>query len=189
MQPLNHFRKAGDESLLVSFYEGKVPSQYESEKQQKEVFLPADYIRIAVPGDKHTIIDTLVTPEYMERFRPEYDNWKHSQGNDSMNGTPLSAWDKMNPYQVAELKIMNIQTVEQIAGLSDAQVQRIGMGGYQTRDAARKFVGYTGNDSDAVKALAEQNKSLQEQIEQLKAMVMGDTPKRGRPAKAEPAEA
>lgn len=189
MQALNNFRKPGDEALLVSFYEGKVPSEYQSQQQGKEVFVPADFIRIAVPGDKHTVIDTLVTPEYAERFGPEYEAWKSSKETGGVDGTPLADWGRFSPFQIAELKLMNIHTVEQIAQLSDAQCQRIGMGGYQTRDAARKFTGWSGQDTDAVKALAEQNKQLQEQIEQLKALVMADAPKRGRPAKQETAEA
>ena len=172
-------RQPGDEQLLVTFRKDKIFS--EAEKRHLEF----DFIRIAIPGDKHTVIDTIVTPEYAQRFEAEYGAFKRQQETGIPEGMALEDWGHLNQYQIAEMKVLNILTVQQLAGLSDGQVQRIGMGGLQLRDAARKEVGSVNND-DKIAA-------LEEQIAQLTALAQAqaDAPRRGpgRPPKEAEKEA
>lgn len=154
---ISNIRQAGDEQLLVNFRMDKVWSEVADD------FVEREFIRIAIPGDKHTVIDTTVSPEYAKRFAAEYSAFKRHTEAGMPEGLPLEDWGHLNQYQIAELKVMNILTVDQLANLSDGQCQRIGMGGLQLRDQARKRVGVKNHD-DEIAFLKEQVAKLTELV-------------------------
>jgi hypothetical protein len=69
-------------------------------------------------------------------------NWQMKEGlihaDDNIPGWKIEEWNYLNPEQVRELKYLRFNVVEQIAGASDEQVQRLGMGGMALREEARR---------------------------------------------------
>ena len=119
-------------------------SAEESRKQQKKVVvkLPkAPYVRIMVPGDKTTEVVQAVTEPLKRRFAREWMAWQIDEGliggDADIPGWKLSEWPELDPDTVRELLHMRFQTVEQLAGASDKQIQGIGMGGVNLREKAR----------------------------------------------------
>ena len=147
------------------------------------------YCRIMAPGDKTNIIDQPLRDDHKERFPRQYlyFQMQQNEGVASQIGTPLLEWHRENPEelnrdQMAELNILKFVTVEQLALASDAQLQRVGMGGIGLRERARQFLNRK-NRSDANKELEDTKAQLQ-QLQAQMAELLGTTQKRkGRPPK------
>jgi hypothetical protein len=94
-----------------------------------------------------------VDDTFRQRFTKQYELFKKGQ-TQAVDGTPLEMWPQMTVGLCAELKAMNVTTVEQLAGLDDGKAQRI-MGSYDLRRKAQLFL-------DAAKGEAENNKMVAE---------------------------
>ena len=162
-------RFALDKKLFVQFYLRAVLNNFKSAQEGRPIFDEQDYIRIIVPGDKNTIIDTKATPEYMSRFASHFEKYKKNQSQ-AVTGTPLEVWPQMTVGQVAELKAMNVHTVEQLAELPDNLAQRI-MGSHDLRRRAVAFLDLAAGDAANSKLSAELDKRDNE-IELLKAQML-----------------
>lgn len=132
-----------DKLLHVEFYMYEALDPNKSREFGKPVKMPAlPYIRIMKPGDNTSIIETPVREDHKARFP---DKWLYFQmqqgmidGGVDIPGWKIEEWDYLKPEQVHELKFLRFYTVEQIAGASDAQVQRLGIGGLGMREEAKK---------------------------------------------------
>jgi ribosomal protein L29 len=105
-------------------------------------------------------------------------------------GTSLDQWAKDEPETlnrgwIEELQILKFQTVEQVASASDAQLQRIGMGGTGLRERAKAYLTKK-NRSETAEELDNTKKQLAELQAQMAAL-LADKPKRGRPPKVKEA--
>ena len=162
-------RFALDKKLYVHFYLRAVLNNFKSAQKGRPIFDEQDYIRIIVPGDKNTVIDTKVTPEYQMRFAAQFEKYKKNQSQ-AVSGTPLEVWPQMTVGQVAELKAMNVHTVEQLAELPDNLAQRI-MGSHDLRRRAQAFLDAAAGDAANSKMAAELAQRDNE-IELLKAQML-----------------
>jgi hypothetical protein len=149
----NQARFAMDSKLYVTFYVRPVMNNFQSSEQGRPIYDEKEYIRIIVPGDSKTTVDCPVTDEFRMRFEKQYTNFKKNI-TQAVSGTPLEAWTQMSVGLCAELKAMNVFTVEQLAGLDDSKAQKI-MGSYDLRRKAQLFL-------DASKGEAENNKLANE---------------------------
>jgi len=152
------------------------------------------YCRVMAPGDKTNIIDQPAREEDKARFPRQwlYFQTQQSDGVAAEIGTPLSAWHKDAPEeitrdQIAELVILKFVTVEQLALASDAQLQRIGMGGVGLRERAKLYLNRK-NRAESSAELEDTKRQLAELHAQMAAL-MEDKPRRGRPPKEALAEA
>lgn len=161
-------RFALDKKLFVQFYLRAVLNNFKSAQEGRPIFDEVDYVRIIVPGDKNTVIDTKATPEYTTRFASRFELYKKNQSQ-AVTGTPLEVWPQMTVGQVAELKAMHIHTVEQLAELPDNLAQRI-MGSHDLRRRAVAFLDLAAGDAANSKLSAELDKRDNE-IELLKAQM------------------
>jgi hypothetical protein len=153
----------------------------------------ADFIRIEIPGDMTSIIDTFVNDDHKKRFPIQwahYQNDKQSQVD--AHGTLLKDWSLLTSAQASELKHFKFYTVEQIAEASDQQIQGIGMivgmSGFAFRDRAKAFLA-AAKDSSVVMQQADELRKRDSEIEELKRQVaqlaqMAER-KPGRPRKEE----
>lgn len=162
-------RFALDKKLFVQFHLRAVLNNFKSAQEGRPIFDEVDYVRIIVPGDKNTVIDTKATPEYTTRFASRFELYKKNQSQ-AVTGTPLEVWPQMTVGQVAELKAMHIHTVEQLAELPDNLAQRI-MGSHDLRRRAVAFLDLAAGDAANSKLSAELDKRDNE-IELLKAQML-----------------
>lgn len=132
-----------DSMLSVEFYWHEPEDPNKSMELGRLVRLPKmPYVRIQNPGDKTSIIETPVTDVHKRRWPDHWLRWQVQEGminnGTDVPGWKLEEWTHLNPEQVRELKYLRFSVVEQVAGASDDQIQRMGMGGLSLREEARR---------------------------------------------------
>jgi hypothetical protein len=140
-------RFAGDAKLYVVFFMQAVKNGGKSEAEGRPIYDDVPHVKIHIPGDKNNVVTEPVTEEYKQRFPAQWDKFQ-KQLSQSPEGTPLEQWPLLTTGQVHELKAVNVMTVEQLAGMSDANVARF-MGGYELRRKAETFLKVAKNTAEA----------------------------------------
>lgn len=133
---------ANPDSLLhVTFYTKAVRDNYKSEKEGRPIFLDVPYVRILTPGNQLSEIDTPAREDHKRRFPLHWAAFENSQGvGEQIVGTPVGEWTAITRSEAESLKAMKFFTVEQIAGASDLQSQRLGMNSTMLRQKAKAFL-------------------------------------------------
>lgn len=171
MDPSQNARYSADDKLFVKFYMRAVQNNFESNQKGRPIFDEKEYVKIMIPGDRNSNIDAPVTPEYKMRFAERYSRFKANE-QQAQSGTPIDIWPQMTVGRVAELKALNIFTVEQIASLDDGHAHKI-MGFNDLRTRAQAFLTTAEGDAENSKLAAELEKrdveiqGLKEQINQI----------------------
>jgi len=195
--------QGADSRLAVQFYKKSMKQEDASNEAGRPIFKEFDFVRIMIPGDNLTEIDTYAQDSHKQRFPRQ---WAHYQnqvaGHEDIVGTPLDQWPQVTRSQADELRGLKFHTVESIADCSDQQLQRIGMvagmSPHNFRLKAKAFLNLA-NDSAEVahreaemQALKEENAkikaetdakltAMQEQMSALLAAVAEKTPKTRKP--------
>ena len=195
--------QGADSRLAVQFYKKSMKQEDASNEAGRPIFKEFDFVRIMIPGDNLTEIDTYAQESHKQRFPRQ---WAHYQnqtaGHEDIVGTPLDQWPQVTRSQAEELRGLKFHTVESIADCSDQQLQRIGMvagmSPHNFRIKAKAFLNLA-NDSAEVaqreaelQALKEENAkikaetdakltAMQEQMSALLAAVAEKTPKTRKP--------
>lgn len=165
-----------DSRLAVQFYTKSIQNEFESERQGRPIFFDSVFVKIFVPGDPTSIIDTMARDEHKKRFPLHWAHYQNAHSGDTKEmGTPLSQWPRITQAQAEELRALKFYTVESVAGASDAQLQRIGMiagmSPYAFRDHAVRFLKAAQDDSvakeaeDRAKAAEERAAALEAEIQ------------------------
>lgn len=177
-----------DALLYVEFYWyepiDKWKSDHESARQGKRVVIKGPkqpFVRIMKPGDQTTIIETAVREDHKARWPEKWMYWQMSEGlidGDKVPGWQLEEWPYLQdkPQLLRELKFTRFQTVDQIAGASDAQVQKLGVGGMGLREQARVDLRQrVARDAmDEVKKKDREIAELNDRLAKLEAALMAD---------------
>lgn len=122
------------------FYTKPVKNNFKSETEGRAVFEDKEFVEILVPGDRKTVVDTLIKEEHRRRWPREYAAFKAGLET-PVDGTPLEEWASITRSQVEELRFGHIRTVEQLAGLPDASLNNtVPMGGYPLREKAQRWL-------------------------------------------------
>jgi hypothetical protein len=188
-----------DSRLAVQFYKKSVKQDIASDEAGRPIFKEFDFVRIMIPGDNLTEIDTYAQESHKQRFPRQWAHYQNQVANhQDIVGTPLDQWPQITRSQADELRGLKFHTVESIADCSDQQLQRIGMvagmSPHNFRLKAKAFLNLA-NDSaevaqreaelqalraenDKIKAETDAKLSkMQEQMEALLAAVAEKTPK------------
>lgn len=104
--------------------------------------------------------------EWSKRFASEVEIFKRDGGATAQAGTPLKAWGAIDARQAADLAAIQIYTVEDIAGLSDGNLGRVGMGARELQAKAKAFLAAS-KDTAEVQRLAAENERKDARISQL----------------------
>lgn len=163
---------ANPEGLFVEFYEDAHEDAYRSEQEGRPVYEQREFVRIIVPGDMNNIVERVASDEDKRRFPNEYARFKQG-ATKQLEGTLLTMWPPINKAQVKEAAYFEVHTVEQLAGLSDSAVLRMGMGWQEMRRKASAWLQAAADGAVVSKQAGEieelQNtvKLLQEQLAQV----------------------
>ena len=196
-----------DSRLAVTFYKRSMEQKDESIAAGRPIFKEFDFIRICVPGDNLTEIDTYANESHKARFPRQWAHYQNQVGSQEMLiGTPIEQWPLVSRSQAEELKGVKFRTVEDVANCSDQQLQRIGMiagmSPHSFREKAKQFLNLATETAEVsqkeaeLQALREENakikaetdaklSKMQEQMEALLAAVAEKTPKSRKPKVAE----
>lgn len=171
-----------ESTLYVSFYMDALEFKAESEKAGRPVFRDVPFIKILVPGDTSNIIERKATKDDELKFPKAWARFK-AQESESVEGMPLEQWPQVTRSLLKELKYFEVHTVEQLAGLSDGQIAKLGMGFTEYRNKAKAFLAAAAGTADAT-AQAAENERLRSQMADLQEQIAAlSKPKVGRPAK------
>ena len=156
-----------DSRLAVKFYKRAVKLEQESNEAGRPIFKDFDFVRIMIPGDNLTEIDTYAQESHKQRFPRQWLQYQTTQeSSNQMIGTPVSEWPLISQSQAEELKGIKFHTVESIANASDQQLQRIGMiagmSPHAFRDKAKTFLNLAEETAEASKRAEEINQLKQE---------------------------
>ena len=163
---LETFTPAGDkDNIIPEFFIKPVKNEYLSEREGREVWEDKAYVRMIVPGDKNSIPEERVKDSHRDRWPNQWAAFEKSR-EAPVEGTPLDEWAGVTRSQVMEMGSFHVRTVEQLAGLSDAQLAKVvPMGGHALRQKAQRFLDQAKDE----RPLAEALQRIRELEEQLKA--------------------
>ena len=178
-----------DKKLWVQFYVNPIMHPIKSTLAGRPVFDEVDYIKIRIPGSQLSVIDAPYK-EYAPRFAARYKQWKSDQ-KDAITGTPIENFPFLlgKIGLIAELKAMNVMTVEQLAGLNDGWVTNL-MGGIELRKRAQTWLDETTGVDAQLSTIAQENNDLKAQMSALQeqmAQLLAPKPAEAKPAEAKPA--
>lgn len=162
----------GDSRLFVVFFNGAVLNDTKTLEAGRPIHDDVEMVKIIIPGQRDSVV-AYATPDYQQRFPKQWAQFKNNKEQIG-SGTPLSELTWMTAAQVADLKAMNVHTVEQLAGISDAQAHSF-MGFHALKQRAETYLEAARGNAPLVKMQAaledrdEQIAALQAQIDQIKA--------------------
>lgn len=110
-------------------------------------------------------------------LEPHYEAWKSGR-EAPVNGTPISAWNGLTPEQAEIFRMRNIKTVEEIADITDAVRQRVGIPHINDIIAdAKRFVAsadaraFSATLADNERRIAAQQAQLEDRDEQVRELM------------------
>ena len=162
-----------DSRLAVTFYKRSVKQEDESIAAGRPIFKEFDFVRICVPGDNLTEIDTYAQESHKARFPRQWAHYQNQVGSQELIvGTPIEQWPLISRSQAEELKGIKFRTVEDVANCSDLQLQRIGMiagmSPHGFRDKAKQFLNLATESAEIAQKEAEMQ-ALREENAKIKA--------------------
>jgi len=162
-----------DSRLAVQFYKKSVKQDIASAEAGRPIFKEFDFVRIMIPGDNLTEIDTYAQESHKQRFPRQWAHYQNQVANhEDIIGTPLDQWPQVTRSQADELRGLKFHTVESIADCSDQQLQRIGMvagmSPHNFRLKAKAFLNLA-NDSAEVASREAEMQALREENDKIKA--------------------
>lgn len=179
-----------DDQLFVEFYWHEPIDSWTSAKEGKTIKLPKQpFVRIMRPGDATLINEVPVNEEHKARWPQKWLYWQIKEGmvdpGAGIQGWRIEEWPEVgqNSELLRDLQYRRFYVVEQIAGMSDAQAQALGMIGPSIREKARVALreklqaGYAAEKKNTDDQIA----ALQAQV---KALMDAQTPKNAKPEKA-----
>lgn len=155
--------------IFPVFYTEAVPNKFRTEKEGRPVFEEKEFVEIIIAGDSKTKVHEPVNQGHIERWPEQYQKFKDGL-EQATEGTPVEQWNYLSKSQVAELKALNIKTVEALAELPDTGLQRLGMGARSLQGKAQSFIAMSKEDATK-EELMKANQALQAQIDELQKQI------------------
>ena len=154
-----------NDGVWPEFYSKAESNPRKSAQEGRPIFDEHEYVYIRIAGDKGTVVSEKVTDQHRARWPAEYAAWKNKTALAS-SGTPLEQWPPLSLAQLHELKAVNIRSVEDLAGLSDAGIQKLGMGGRKLVEMAKAYLD-TAKGGAAVSRLEHEREQMQMRLDAL----------------------
>lgn len=167
----------GDKALAVEFYRKSEPNGLAAIQSGGPAFVAKDYVRIYRPAEmKIWTVDREATEHDKRRFPRHWDAYKESRAQ-IPDGYPIALLFPNDPDRVDIMRGHRIHTIEQLAGVSDGAVGRLGMGGRELVEQAKEYLERAGDREQwaAMQQAREQDQAviaaLKAQMAELSAMV------------------
>lgn len=157
---------------VVWFSEEPIRNEHKSSKEGRPIFDSVLYVHIRCPGDRLLEIDRKASDKDRSKYAAQLDAYRRKQDATTLSGTPLEMWPQLDRRQVAELKALNIFTVENLATLQDSHGGKI-MGFHELRRKAENFLRAASGSAEFDKMsqeLAKRDEQIAQMQEQFKAM-------------------
>lgn len=152
-----------DRQLAIKFFKKAVHNKFMSVKEGKQVFQDVDYISIRIPGDKTTEINRKVSEDDKERFSVQWENYQKRLEN-IQDGTAIEMLPGISPADAENWKSKGFETIEQLTGMSEQNIQRSVQGTRDIVTRAKKYLDGGKYTEDLERKLAK----LEDEIKTLK---------------------
>ena len=164
-----------DAAAVAQFRNLAIPNPIKTKQEGRLICDDVEVCEIRYPGRKdwtpypatafsHWAIDPITGEQrpvsYAERFPRQFQQWK-AHATQTKSGTPLEYAQFLTEGRKAELRALNIYTVEQLALVEGAELKNLGPNGREMKNAAEAYIAET-------KAAAP-NKMMEAELEQLRA--------------------
>src|ERR1700730_17658554 len=149
-----------------------------SEREGRAVWIDKEVVLIHTAGDPTTASHP-VDAGIKARFRDQYEAWKRNETGSHIKGTPIRKWPMATPGMVRELEALHIFSVDDLAIVSDGNIQNF-TDGRAWRERANAWL-KSATDGAAVMRYASEAERLREEVTELRAQIVrlgGDAPKR-----------
>jgi hypothetical protein len=138
------------EHLRIKFYTSDVKQEGASKEAGRPIHKSVDMVEIRFPGDNKTVIQAFADDKsrmvpgygyvsYKQRFPRHWEAYERTKVN-LVDGTPLDELTSIESAKRADLKAINIHTVEALATLSDTNMKKLGMDGRVLRETAQAYL-------------------------------------------------
>lgn len=165
-----------DTKPFVEFYIEAVKDGPASHKEGRVVYKDAEFVRIIPMGDAKLVIEKEVDEHDKRRFSDEYEAWKKGE-EAPVHGTHLKKWPLATPADIKNCALINVRSVEQLAGLNDDGLRALGMGSRTLQAKAKEWLKSahsTGKVAEEIHGLKvrsdEMEEIIKEQLELIKEM-------------------
>ena len=159
--------QTGNDGTMATFYYRQKQDMAASEREGRPIFKDVPYVEIRLPGQKNSVVDRAVLDPDKQRWPEAWARFEQRQTG-MVGGTPLEEWPYLTRSRVAELHAMDVHSVEQLAGLPEANAQRLGPDGWDLKKRATQFL-QPGDQTIA--ELRSEKKALEDRVAALEAMV------------------
>ena len=165
-----------DSVMIARFYKRAVKNNFKTAQEGRPVFEDKIYCEYYPAGSTLLKMDVPASEYHKQRFHKQWAYYQQTQGGDSREiGTPLSEWPILSPADVENLRGAKFNTIENIAGASDMQLQSIGMGAagmapHVLRARAQAYLG-AAKDTALPQKQAADIEALKKQVADLTAML------------------
>lgn len=156
-------------SIFPIFQTQAIQHNGKSEEAGRPIFEDREFVEIHIAGDNKSVVVKKVDDAIIGRWPEQYKAFKADK-EAPLDGTPINEWPAITVSKAAELRAINIKTVESLAELKDTGIQRIGMGGRELVKKAQAFLKASKSTAAAQKFAAE-NVKLHDEIDMLKAQI------------------
>ncbi len=155
--------EVGNDGTLGTFYMHAKQNNYKTKEQGRAVYDDIPYIKIIIPGDKNQIVDRPANDADKQRYVEAWGRFEAGRSG-LAEGTAIERWPYLTPAQIMEMRALGIQTVEQIASTSDANLKLFGMNGRELREQAEQYLQPT---DETVVALRSELQQKDQRIKEL----------------------
>ena len=160
---------SGDDTLMVRFFLHPRENAAKSKEAGRPIFEEIPYISIKQPGQKDSEVVAPVREKHKDRFPRHWAMFEAKKDQEAVSGTLREEWPGVTRPVAEELKHFNIRTVEQLAGMSDANAQNM-MGINGLKQKANDWLESSDNQASAIalRESTEMNEMLLKAIEDIK---------------------
>jgi hypothetical protein len=145
-----------DNALVALFKHYAVENEAKSRAAGRPIYDDVEYVEIRAPGSKDVKVfpattisaDSIRTDPYTgavkqityaERFHRQYRQFKEHAAQ-TKSGTPLAGVAFLTEARKAEMRALNVYTVEQLAQIDGQELKNLGMGGRDLKNAAQAYI-------------------------------------------------
>jgi hypothetical protein len=158
----------GDERLFVKFYTGTTKDADASAREGRPIYKSVPFVKILIPGDRNTVIDTFADAKYKARFPKQWAAFEQHQGQE-IQGTLLSEVPIVTRAQAEELEYFKVFTVEQLAECPDTLAAKLPLF-HELKRKAKTYVDQA-KDTALAQKLGEENNALKNRVSSLESEI------------------
>lgn len=146
----------------IPLFEMKAEEDKQASLQEgRPIYREVPYVTILVPGDKDQIVRRVRDAD-KERWPTQWAAFEARQ-EQVTEGTPLDQWPQLSVSRIAELRALNILTVEALADVADSSLHKLGPGARDLKEKAKRFLSAASGVSSEIEKFKERIEKLEEE--------------------------